>query len=44
MTTKNNTDLMQDWFTDSHETFEQTFKTMTDQDEDALRSAGRNRQ
>jgi hypothetical protein len=27
---KNKEPLMQDWFTDSHETFEQTFKTMTE--------------
>lgn len=30
MTGKNNDELIQDWFTDSHETFEQTFKTMTE--------------
>ncbi|MBB5409211.1 hypothetical protein HDG34_003152 [Paraburkholderia sp. HC6.4b] len=30
MNDKNNESLMQDWFTDSHETFEQTFKTMTE--------------
>jgi hypothetical protein len=27
---KSNEALMQDWFTDNHETFEQTFKTMTE--------------
>jgi hypothetical protein len=30
MAGKNNETLVQDWFTDSHETFEQTFKTMTE--------------
>ncbi|MGY6151505.1 T6SS phospholipase effector Tle1-like catalytic domain-containing protein [Paraburkholderia graminis] len=30
MEEKSNQPLMQDWFTDSHETFEQTFKTMTE--------------
>ncbi|WP_051376862.1 T6SS phospholipase effector Tle1-like catalytic domain-containing protein [Burkholderia sp. WSM2232] len=30
MKDKNGQALMQDWFTDSHETFEQTFKTMTE--------------
>jgi hypothetical protein len=30
MTRENDRGLMQDWFSDSHETFEQTFKTMTE--------------
>lgn len=30
MADKNSQPVMQDWFTDSHETFEQTFKTMTE--------------
>lgn len=30
MNGKNSNALMQDWFTDSHDTFEQTFKTMTE--------------
>ena len=33
----NNSELMQDWFTDSHEMFEQTFKTVTELYDDEFR-------